>query len=102
DDSLAGHLQDKRSLSGTLTLSGDMRDVVFGGGLTSWSLGWTYGDLDLSREPSALAADQAGLQTQGNFHRLNVSLARLQDLPRDFSLFGRVYGQWADRNLDSS
>ncbi|MER9300882.1 BamA/TamA family outer membrane protein [Mesorhizobium sp. M0621] len=102
DDSIVGRLQDKRSLSGTLGLSGDMRDAFFGGGLTNWSLGWTYGDLDLAREGDALEVDQAGLQTQGAFHRLNASAARLQDLPGDFSLFGLVYGQWSSKNLDSS
>lgn len=70
--------------------------------MTNWSLGWTWGDLDLSRQASALAVDEAGLKTQGQFHRLNTSVARLQDLPGDFSLFARAYGQWANKNLDSS
>ncbi len=46
--------------------------------------------------------DQAGLRTQGPFNRINASVARLQALPDDFALFGRLYGQWADKNLDSS
>ncbi|MDJ1157024.1 ShlB/FhaC/HecB family hemolysin secretion/activation protein [Chelatococcus sp. SYSU_G07232] len=102
DNSLAGRLQDKRSLAGTLGINGDMRDSLLGGGLTSWSLAWTFGDLDLSRVPAALAVDQAGLGTQGAFQRVNASLSRLQDLPGDFSLFGLLYGQWANKNLDSS
>lgn len=102
DDSIVGRLQDKRSLSGSFAINGDLRDAVFGGGLTSWSLGWTIGDLDLSRLESAVAADQAGLRTQGQFQRFNVQVARLQKLPGDFSLFGRFYGQSANRNLDSS
>ncbi|WP_116653695.1 ShlB/FhaC/HecB family hemolysin secretion/activation protein [Pelagibacterium sediminicola] len=102
DDSIFGRLADKRVISGTLGLSGDARDSLFGGGLSFFSLGWTYGGLDLSREASSLTADEAGLQTQGAFHRVNASLARLQDLPGDFSLFGRIYGQWANKNLDSS
>jgi hemolysin activation/secretion protein len=102
DDSIVGRLQDKRSLSGSFAINGDLRDAVLGGGLTSWSLGWTYGDLDLSRIESAAAADAAGLRTQGQFERLNLQVARLQRLPGDFSLFGRLYGQWANKNLDSS
>lgn len=102
DESLVGRLQDKRSLAGNIGISGDRTDTLLGGGLTWWSLGFTYGDLDLSREASALAVDQAGLKTQGEFHRVNASLVRLQDLPGAFSLFARVYGQWANRNLDSS
>lgn len=102
DDSLVGRLQDKRVISGTFGITGDVRDGLLGGGLTNWSLGWTFGDLDLSRAPGALAADKASLRTQGGFHTLNAQLARLQALPGDFSLFGRVTGQWASKNLDSS
>ncbi|MHC2624594.1 hemolysin activation/secretion protein [Bradyrhizobium huanghuaihaiense] len=102
DDSIAGKLQDKRSTSGTLSFSGDRRDGLLGGGITNWSVSWTFGDLDLGRVPGALAADQAGLKTQGQFNRINAAVARLQALPGDFALFGRLYGQWAGKNLDSS
>ncbi|MET4716733.1 hemolysin activation/secretion protein [Bradyrhizobium japonicum] len=102
DDSIVGKLQDKRSTSGTLSLNGDRRDALLGGGITNWSVSWTFGDLDLSRLPGALAADLAGLRTQGQFNRINAAVARLQALPGDFALFGRLYGQWADKNLDSS
>jgi hemolysin activation/secretion protein len=102
DDSLAGLLQDKRVVSGTLGVEGDLRDDLLGGGLTSWSLGWTFGDVDLSRVRSALDADRASLNTQGSFHVIDAQVARLQALPGDFSLFGRVSGQWANKNLDSS
>jgi hemolysin activation/secretion protein len=102
DDSIVGLLQDKRSTSGTLSLSGDRRDALLGGGITNWSVSWTSGDLDLSRVPSALAADKAGLRTQGQFNRINATVARLQALPGDLAAFGRLYGQWAGKNLDSS
>jgi hemolysin activation/secretion protein len=102
DESIAGRLQDKRSLAATIAVHGDLRDDVMGGGITSGSLLWTLGDLDLSRLESALVADRAGLATDGRFHRVNVSLLRLQQLPGDFSLLARLYGQWANRNLDSS
>lgn len=102
DDSLFGRLQDKRILAGTLGLHGDARDALGGGGLTSWSIDWSYGDLDLSRVPAALAADRAGLRTDGSFHHVDINLVRLQKLPGNFSLLARAYGQWASRNLDSS
>lgn len=102
DESIAGRLQDKRVAAGTLGIEGDLRDDLLGGGLTNWSLGWTFGDLDLSRVPSALAADRSSLDTQGRFHVLDAQVARLQALPGDFSLFGRLSGQWANKNLDSS
>ncbi|MBU2414134.1 MAG: BamA/TamA family outer membrane protein [Gammaproteobacteria bacterium] len=102
DDSLFGHLQNKRSTTGTFELAGDARDGFMTGGLTYWSAAWTYGELDLSREASALSTDQAGLKTNGQFQRVNASLTRLQTLPSTFSLLARVRGQWANKNLDSS
>lgn len=102
DDSITGHLQDKRSLIGTIELAGDSRDRFMGNGITYWSAAWSYGDLDLSRVSSALTSDKAGLKTNGQFQRVNASLTRLQKLPATFSLFGRIRGQWANKNLDSS
>jgi len=102
DDSIAGRLHDKRVNTGALVLSGDARDYLLGGGLTSWHLAWTRGDLDLSRLPGDESADAAALDTQGNFQRVNANLVRLQDLPGAFSLMARAYGQWAGKNLDSS
>ncbi len=102
DDSIVGRLSDKRVVAGTLTLAGDARDGLLGGGVTSFALGGAYGDLDLSGEPLSLLIDQAGLKTQGQFLRVNLTVARLQALPAGFSLLGRVQAQWADQNLDTS
>jgi hemolysin activation/secretion protein len=102
DESLAGRLNDKRAWSSSLAVSIDTRDGFWGGGVTSGSLSWAYGDLDLSRVPGALAADAATLRTQGQYHRVNASVARHQYVSERFSLFARVYGQWANGNLDSS
>lgn len=102
DDAIAGRLQDKRVRSGNVALAGELRDTLGGGGLTNWSLGWTWGNLDLARVPAALAADAAGLRTQGNYQLLSAGLGRLQALPGDFSLFTHIYGQWTNKNLDSS
>ncbi|KAF0111322.1 MAG: hypothetical protein FD149_2541, partial [Rhodospirillaceae bacterium] len=94
--------QDKRSKTVALTLSGDARDSLLSAGLTNWSLAWTHGDLDLGRVADALSADLAGLKTQGRFNHANLAFVRIQDLPGDFSLFGRISGQWTNENLDSS
>ncbi|WP_244293726.1 ShlB/FhaC/HecB family hemolysin secretion/activation protein [Pannonibacter sp. I15F10I1] len=102
DDSRAGRLSDKQSVSGTFGVSGEARDAFLGGGLTALSLSWTTGTVDLSGEPSAEAADRAGLRTAGAFNKVNASAARVQKLQGAFSLFARGYGQLADGNLDSS
>jgi hemolysin activation/secretion protein len=102
DDSSAGRLADKRIYSGTMAISGDNRDELFGGGVTQYSLSWTYGDLDLSNLPVAKLIDALSFKTQGKFHRVNLDATRLQKLPGDFSLLTRISGQWASKNLDSS
>lgn len=102
DESLAGRINDKRAWSSSLAISIDARDGWLGGGYTSSSVSWTHGDIDLSRMPAALAADAATLRTNGQYHRVNASIARIQYVSTRFSLFARMHGQWADGNLDSS
>lgn len=102
DDSIAGRLADKRIFSGTVALSGDNRDDLFGGAVTQYSLSWTFGDLDLSNLPVAELIDSLSFKTQGSFSRLNLDAARLQKLPGDFSLLARIAVQRASKNLDSS
>ena len=102
DDSTAGRLSDKRSLSTTFGVAGDLRDRILSGAITKWRLNATLGNLDLSGVPAAQAADAAGLNTQGGFARINASVSRLQYLPYGFSLYANASGQWASKNLDSS
>jgi hemolysin activation/secretion protein len=102
DESLAGRLNDKRAWSSSLAVSLDSRDGWLGGGRTSSSVSWTHGDIDLSRIPAALAADAATLRTNGRYHRVNASIARIQYVSPRVSLFARMYAQWANGNLDSS
>src|SRR5690606_18657243 len=101
-DSAAGRLDDKRVLSGTLSLAGDSLDDFGGGGATDWQIEWTLGNLDLSRVPASEAVDAAGLQTQGGFQRVKVGVARRQMLPGRFSLTVDISGQWSGKNLDPS
>ncbi len=102
DDSSAGTLRDKRIDSYTLGLNGDSLDTLGGGGLNAWNLGLTSGDLDLSRVPGDAASDAASLRTQGNYTKANLDLSRLQRLTGNWTLLGRLSGQWAGQNLDSS
>ncbi|MEI2302435.1 ShlB/FhaC/HecB family hemolysin secretion/activation protein [Ensifer sp. MJa1] len=99
NDSAAGELDDKRLLTGTLSLSGVRRDFD---GATTWGMDATYGVLDLSRIESSAAADAAGLKTEGGFARLNARIERQQSLADRWTLLARVSGQWASKNLESS
>ncbi len=102
DDSDAGTLRDKRIDVFSVGLSGDSLDRWQGGGLNSFGANITHGDLDLSRVAADKAADAATLRTQGRFTKLNLNASRLQRLPGNFTLLGRIEAQLAEGNLDSS
>jgi len=92
---------DKHSRVTTLSLNGSSQDRLLGGGVNSFALAWSHGDLDISGADKRLQ-DQSTAGTQGSFNKLNPSLVRLQRLTERFSLYTQLQGQWADRNLDSS
>lgn len=85
----------------TLSLAGDARDAIFSGGVNIWNVGWTTGQVSFD-DAAALSADDATAKTQGNFSKLNVNLARTQNLGSKHGLYLSFSGQWASTNLDSS
>lgn len=103
DNAVAGvPLSDKTIDRITVSLAGDATDGWGGGGVIQFNLALSAGRLDLSRLPADLAADAAGPQRQGRFHKLQWSLSRLQRIaPRD-TLVAGLSGQLASRNLDSA
>ncbi|WP_159084436.1 ShlB/FhaC/HecB family hemolysin secretion/activation protein [Dongshaea marina] len=102
DDSSAGRVRDKRVDSAMLGIGGDRSDGWLTGGITLWDLNLVTGYLDLSRVPQDEQTDAQSLDTQGHYWKLGYSLARLQRLPGTWSLYGRLSGQYAGKNLDSS
>lgn len=92
---------DRISRTLDLGLSGNMRDALGGGGTTIFSLGVTYGDLDI-RSPLDLAADALTARSNGGFGKAEFNLARLQALGGPLSLYTSLRGQVAFANLDSS
>jgi len=102
DDSNAGALRAKRIDVMALRLNGDHQDGALGGGFTSGSIDLTSGRLDLSGVAADQAADAASLQTQGSYQKLGFQLNRLQILTSNWTLLGRLSGQRASKNLDSS
>ena len=85
----------------TLSLSGDARDALLSGGVSSWSLGWTSGRVGFD-DAAAKLADAGTAKTQGGFSKLNASLTRLQTLSPSTGLYLTFSGQWASTNLDGS
>lgn len=85
----------------TMSVSGDARDAFGAGGINTGSLSWTAGRVGFG-ESAARSADAASAMTAGSFSKWNASLARLQALGAQDTVYLAFLGQWSDTNLDSS
>ena len=83
-----------------LTLNFDLADNFAGGGVTYGSVGWTPGRLNLDAALSAIDSQTA--QTAGGFSHVNIDLVTVRPVIETGSVYGRLSGQWASKNLDSS
>lgn len=96
-----GSVADKRAQVATASLYGNQRDNLGGGGMTSYSLAWSTGNIDL--ETAAVRViDAATAQSNGHFNKLGFSLTRLQRVTDIVSLSAAISGQLASKNLDVS
>ena len=91
----------KRSQTAMLGLTGDSHDLFGGGGWTTFSLGWTFGNLDI-RTPLDRAIDDLTARSNGHYNEIRFAAARLQTLSGPLSLYASIRGQLAFDNLDSS
>jgi hemolysin activation/secretion protein len=96
----AGTSSAKSSNALPLALNFDQRDEWGGGGLTYGAVTLTAGRLDLGA--TLAVSDRTTARTAGAYARLNLDVARSQSMGGEFSLFGRLAAQWANKNLDSS
>ncbi|MGQ0546975.1 MAG: ShlB/FhaC/HecB family hemolysin secretion/activation protein [Betaproteobacteria bacterium] len=82
---------------------GDFRDGIFGGGLNSYAVTLTQGDLRLET-PALAAADvgATGRRPQGRFRKMNLDLRRLQRISDAVNLLVAFSGQEASKNLASA
>ena len=92
---------DKKVQALMATLRGDHRDRLGGGGLTSYALTGTTGNVDI-QTPSVRAFDAATAQSNGHYGKLGFSAMRLQSVTDTVSLYAGVSGQVASKNLDIS
>jgi hemolysin activation/secretion protein len=72
-----------------------------GGGWDQFSLGYTFGDLDI-RTPAARIIDAATARAEGGYGKLSYSVSRLQTVWGPVSVYGLIRGQAASKNLDIS
>ena len=85
----------------TASLYGNHRDDFGGGGLSTFYVALSGGNLDI-QTPSARLADAATARANGSFSKLWFNVTRLQQVAGPFSLYGSFTGQWASKNLDNS
>lgn len=84
-------LTNKRAQVLTATLHGDQRDAWNGGGVNTYSLAWSMGNLD---------ASTASSNTQ--YNKLAFAVSRLQQATQTLSFLASLSGQVASQNLDVS
>ena len=104
DDRMANIAANKRhTTSWQIGLDGLQMDSTPEGSSTAFSIGFIGGNLQIDNTET-LAIDQslAGLHTNGRYCKLNFSLARTQSIYQELSLYTGAYGQWSDKNLNSS
>ncbi|MBW6521775.1 MAG: ShlB/FhaC/HecB family hemolysin secretion/activation protein [Desulfoarculaceae bacterium] len=82
-------------------LAGNHRDRFAGGGVTTYSLNLSAGDVDIIT-PWLLAWDDVTAQTNGNFQKLGYNVGRLQNVTERIALYAGINGQFASQNLDIS
>ncbi len=101
DSTVPPTVTDKRNNVWMGSLYGSRRDNLGAGGVSSFSLTLSAGDLDI-RTAAALAADAAAARTNGNYGKLAYNFARLQNVTDTISLYAGINGQFASKNLDIS
>lgn len=91
----------KKARVAMASLTGDHRDGFGGGGLSTYALTWTTGQIDLN-SPAARVIDAATVQSNGHYDKLGFNAMRLQRVTDALSLHVAVNGQLASKNLDTS
>ena len=84
-----------------ISLHGDHRDDLGGGGVNSFYVGVSAGSLDILT-PASLAVDEATARSNGSYQKLWFNLARLQRVNDRLSVNFALDGQMASKNLDPS
>ncbi len=92
---------DKRAQVAVATWYGDQRDAWGGGGLNSYSLAWSTGNIDI-RTPAALLRDADTARSDGRYNKLAFAMSRLQRVNESLTFSASLSGQMASKNLDIS
>lgn len=93
-------ITDKLAQVTTLSLAGDLRDGLGGGGANSIMLSYIGGRLTLDAVNAA--TDATGLRTAGGYDKLVLAASRLQTIANRWALNVALNAQYAGKNLDTS
>jgi len=84
-----------------ISVSGSQLDRVFVSASTQYRFAYVAGELRLG-DPRNRADDALAAHTNGSFGKFSYLVQREEFLAQGLTLFGRVSGQYATTNLDSS
>ena len=93
-------LEQRRVKSVRLGVFGDLRDLVLGGGLNTFSVSVTHGRLKLLND-TLRDNDELAFRTAGNFDKVNIDLQRVQRITNTVHAIARFSYQHASKNLTS-
>jgi hemolysin activation/secretion protein len=102
NETIAGTTSDKKANVVGLGVNGDSSDFLGSGGLSSFGVAVSSGQLKLDGWAPDRVADAASARTHGSYSKTAYSMARLQRLGETTSLYAGLSGEFASRNLDSS
>jgi hemolysin activation/secretion protein len=92
---------DRHLDNGSASLSGDTRDALLAGAVSTANLTITYGRVGFDNGASEMD-DAATAKTQGAFSKWNLNLARQQQFTAADGVYLSFAAQWTRDNLDSS
>lgn len=84
----------------TAGVSGNHYDNIFGGGITSFDFSLTGGHLSMDADSRSI--DDTTARAAGNYLRMTYNLSRLQRITDNNSFYATIWGQQANKNLNSS
>jgi hemolysin activation/secretion protein len=98
---VSGIKTDRHEDNWTASLTGDLRDGVLFGAISTWNVGMTSGQLSYD-DAAAQITDASTARTQGEFQKMTMNVTRLQSLSARDSVQVNLFAQWSSNNLDSS
>ena len=92
---------DRHLDTGSVSLSGDLRNAILSNSVNSWSIAWIFGQVGFD-DTNAQLADSMTAKSRGSFSIWAVNFSHLQTLSPTDALYFGLSGQRTNRNLDAA